>query len=42
MTWFEQRQLRDRQRELSIIRAAYAKQILATASVAGDARLEAP
>jgi protein-L-isoaspartate(D-aspartate) O-methyltransferase len=41
MTWFEQRQLMDRQRELSIIRAAYAKQILATASVAGDARLEA-
>jgi protein-L-isoaspartate(D-aspartate) O-methyltransferase len=31
----------DRQRELSIIRAAYAKQILAAASVVGNARLEA-
>ena len=31
----------DRQRELSIIRAAYAKQILAAVSVAGNARLEA-
>jgi len=31
----------DRQRELSIIRAAYAKQILAAARVVGDERLEA-
>src|SRR5258708_40013913 len=31
----------DRQAELSIIRAAYAKQILAAAGIVGDARLEA-
>jgi len=31
----------DRQTELGIIRAAYAKQILAAARVVGDARLEA-
>ena len=31
----------DRQRELSIIRAAYAKQILAAAGVVNNARLEA-